>query len=94
MHKQIPRAWVNYMTTNTMKAVCTHNDGNDFDHKVGDIVNIEDLCITRIWREGREISTSDKNKPGYHKSQDILRSMLKKGDEIENNYCHGQYRIL
>ena len=77
-----------------MKAICTHNDGNSFDPKVGETVEIEAIYITRIWRDGKEISTSDEKRPGYHKSPDVLRSMLKEGDSIEDNYCHGQYRIV
>ena len=93
MHTQIPRAWVTYMTTN-MVAVCTRNYGNDFDPKVGEIVDVETLHITRIWRGVKEVSTSDEEKPDYHKPAADLLSLLKEGDVVEDNYCHGRYRII
>ena len=78
-----------------MKAVCIANYGNDFDPKVGEIVSIDaDFYITRIWREGVEISIEDEEKPGYFESEDVILSMLEKGDEVEENYCHGRYVVV
>ena len=77
-----------------MKAICTHNDGNNFDPKVGEVVDVKTLYITRIWRKGSEISIQDENEPRFNKSQDAIYPILREGDYIENNYCHGEYRIL
>ena len=76
-----------------MKAVCYYQE-NDFDPEVGAIVELEDLYITRVWRDGVELSTEDENRPGYHKPQNILLSMLKEGDKVEENYCHGMFRVM
>lgn len=80
-----------------MKAVCIFNHGNDFDPEVGEIVALDDLYITRIWRNSEELTTSllhDEEKPGYFKSADVILSLLKEGDEIEDNYCHGRYVVV
>ena len=76
-----------------MKAICYYQE-NDFDPEVGEIVEVEDLYITRIWRERVEISTEDEERPGYHKPEEVILSMLKKGDVVEENYCHGMYQIV
>ena len=79
-----------------MKAVCYYNEGNDFDPKVGEVVNIdvESFYITRLWRDGKEINLEDPKRPGYFKPADVILSLLKEGDEIEENYCHGLYRVI
>ena len=78
-----------------MKAVCIFNHGNDFDPEVGEIVALDDLYITRIWRNSEELTTlHDEEKPGYFKSADVILSLLKEGDEIEDNYCHGRYVVV
>ena len=78
----------------SMKAICTLNEGNDFDPEVGEIVEMEDLYITRLWREGSEIDLEDKKRQGYFKPEEVILSMLKKGDVVEENYCHGLYKVL
>ena len=76
-----------------MKAVCIHRD-NDFDPEVGSIKNLEDLYITRIVRNGVEIDTENPARPGYHLPENVLLSMLREGDIVEDNYCHGRYRVV
>ena len=76
-----------------MKTICTHNDGNLFDPKVGEIVEIENLYITRVWRGEEELSIED-SQQGYFKSQEMIIAMLQENDEVENNYCHGQYKVI
>ena len=76
-----------------MRAVCIHRD-NDFDPEVGSIRNVEDLYITRILRDGEDVDTEDEKKPGYLKSENVLLSLLREGDIVEDNYCHGRYLVV
>ena len=76
-----------------MKAVCIHQE-NSFDPEVGAIVELEDLYITRVWRDGVELSIEDENRPGYHKPASSILSLLKEGDKVEENYCHGMFRVV
>ena len=76
-----------------MKAICTYNDGNNFDPKVGEIVEVKNLYITRVWRGEEELSIED-SQQGYFKSQEMIIAMLQENDEVENNYCHGQYKVI
>ena len=77
-----------------MKAICIYNEGNDFDPEVGSIENVEDLYITQLWRGGKEIDLEDPKRPGYFKPAETILSLLEVGDEIEENYCHGMYRVI
>ena len=77
-----------------MKTVCIRNYGNDFDPEVGEIVALDDLYITRMWREGSEIDLEDPKRPGYFKPESEILSLLKEGDKIEENYCHGMYLVV
>ena len=77
-----------------MKAICIHNVGNDFDPKVGEVVELADFYITSLWRNGSEIDLEDPKRPGYFKPESEILSLLKEGDEIEENYCHGRYRVV
>ena len=78
-----------------MKAICTYNEGNNFDPKVGEIVNIDQsFYITQVWRNKSSISISDPKRPGYLLPAEEIISLLKVGDEIEENYCHGMYRVV
>ena len=79
-----------------MRAICYYNEGNDFDPMVGDIVAIdnESFYITRLWRDGIEIDLEDLKRPGYFKPAEEILALLKEGDEIEENYCHGMYRVV
>ena len=76
-----------------MRAVCIHQS-NDFDHEVGSIRNVEDLYITRILRAGEDVETEDENKPGYFKPEKVRLSLLREGDIVEDNYCHGRYLVV
>ena len=80
----------------TMKAICIHNEGNDFDPEVGEvvIVDVESFYITRLWRDGKEIDLSDPKRPGYFLPAETIMSLLKEGDVIEENYCHGMYQVV
>ena len=75
-----------------IKAICMYNDGNQFDPKVGEVVKVKTLYITKVWRGEKELSIKDKQ--GYFKSQEMILAMLQEGDDIENNYCHGQYKVV
>lgn len=77
-----------------MRAVCIHHSGNDFDPEVGSIRNVEDLYITRILRDGEDVETEDEERPGYFKPENILLSLLREGDIVEDNYCHGRYLVV
>ena len=80
-----------------MKAICIYNCGNDFDPKVGEVVEdivLADFYITSLWRNGSEIDLEDPKRPGYFKPESEILSLLKEGDEIEENYCHGRYRVV
>ena len=79
-----------------MKAVCIHNCGNDFDPKVGEIVdlNLKDFYITSLSRNGSILDLEDPKRPGYLKSESEIIALLKEGDEIEENYCHGIFRVV
>jgi len=70
-----------------MKAVCAYFSGNSFDNKKGTVVQISELYISRIWRDSKELDISDL-------SQETIREMVKVGDTIEDNYCHGQYEAI
>ena len=74
-------------------AVCIQNS-NDFDLGVGAVVEVEDLYITRIWRDGEVVETENPARPGYHLPENVLLSMLREGDTVEDNYCHGRYRVV
>ena len=77
-----------------MKAICIQNYGNDFDPMVGEVIALSDLYITGLWREGSEIDLGNPKKPGYFKPEYEILSLLKEGDEIEDNYCHGRYLVV
>ncbi len=79
-----------------MKAVCIENYGNDFDPKVGEVVDTElvDFYITSLWRNGSEIDLEDPLRPGYFKPEHEILSLLREGDKIEENYCHGMYLVV
>ena len=79
-----------------MKAICVYNEGNSFDPEVGDIVSVtaESFHITRLWRGGKEIDLEDPKRPGYFKPAETILSLLEVGDQIEENYCHGMYRVV
>ena len=77
-----------------MKAVCIHNCGNDFDLEVGETMELKDLYITGLIRNGSIVDLSDPQRPGYLRPESEILALLKKGDEIEENYCHGRYRIV
>ena len=78
-----------------MKALCTCNEGNDFDPKVGEVVNVnESFYITRMWRDGKEINLEDPKRPGYFLPEEEILALLRVGDEVEENYCHGMYRVV
>ena len=77
-----------------MKAICYYNEGNDFDPMVGDIVDLESLYITRVWRDGKELDLEDPSNPGYFKPASSILSLLKEGDKVEENYCHGMFRVV
>ena len=78
-----------------MKAICYYQE-NDFDPRVGDIVSVtaESFHITQLWRGGKEIDLEDPKRPGYFKPVETILSLLEVGDEIEENYCHGMYRVV
>ena len=78
-----------------MRAVCIYNVGNDFDTRVGDIVavDIESFHITQLWRDGVEIDISDPKRPEYFLPAEEILSLLKVGDEVEENYG-GMYRVI
>ena len=76
-----------------MKAICYYQE-NDFDPEAGEIVSIKSLYITQLWRDGSEIDLEDPKRPGYFKPEGEILSLLKVGDEIEDNYCHGMYRVV
>ena len=78
-----------------MKAVCIHQE-NSFDPKVGEVVDIntESFYVTQLWRDGSEIDLEDPKRPGYFKPANEIMSLLKEGDKIEENYCHGMYLVL
>ena len=79
-----------------MKAICIENYGNDFDPKVGEVVDLEvvDFYITGLWRDGEVVDLEDPKRPGYFKPESEIISLLLPGDEIEENYCHGRYRVV
>ena len=77
-----------------MKAVCIENYGNDFDPKVGEVVDFYDFYITGLWRNGSQIDLEDPQRPGYFKPESEILSLLKEGDIVEDNYCHGRYRVI
>ena len=77
-----------------MKAICIYNCGNDFDPKVGEIVDIKDLYITGLRRKGSILDLEDQNRPGYLRPESEILALLKEGDEIEENYCHGIFRVV
>ena len=76
-----------------MKAICYYQE-NDFDPVVGAIVDIESLYISRLWRDGKEIDLEDPKRPGYFKPAEEILALLKEGDEVEENYCHGMYLVV
>ena len=77
-----------------MKAICIYNYGNDFDPKVGEVVELTDFYITSLWRNGSQIDLEDPKRPGYFKPEHEILSLLKEGDEMEENYCHGIFRVV
>ena len=78
-----------------MKTVCIHNCGNDFDPMVGDIVEItKNFYITQVWRNGSKIDIEDPKRAGYLLPAEDILSLLEVGDELEENYCHGMYRVV
>ena len=87
---------INQLTSiKNMKAICIHNEGNDFDPEVGDIVDInEKFYISRVWRDGSEIDLEDPKRPGYFLPAETIMSLLSVGDQIEENYCHGMYLVV
>ena len=77
-----------------MKAICIHNCGNDFDPKVGEIVSLQDLYITSINRGGSILDLEDPKRPGYFKPEAEILALLKEGDMVEENYCHGIFQVV
>ena len=76
-----------------MKAVCIHNE-NDFDREVGEIVDLKDLYITGIVRNGFILDLENPQRPGYFRPESEILALLKEGDVVENNYCHGMYQVV
>lgn len=80
-----------------MKAICNYWSGNSFDSKKGEIVEISELYISAIWRNGNEVNITDSNKganPTYLLPQQEIQQMVQIGDKLEDNYCHGQYEVI
>ena len=76
-----------------MKAICIHQS-NDFDHEVGSTRDLEDIYFTWIWRNGEDVKIENEERPGYLKPENVLLSLLKENDIIEDNYCHGRYLVV
>ena len=76
-----------------MKAICIYCE-NDFDPRVGEIVDIKNLYITSLVRNGSKIDLENPNKPGYFRPEAEILDLLKEGDQIEDNYCHGIFQVV
>ena len=57
-----------------------------------------DVLVTRAWRGSQDLDLSDHtlSHDGRHYilSQEEIYSRLQPGDVVENNYCHGLYRVV
>ena len=77
-----------------MKAICIHCE-NDFDPRVGEIVDLdENFYITRLIRNGSILDLENPQRPGYFRPESEILALLKEGDEVEENYCHGIFRVV
>ena len=58
-----------------------------------------DIFVTYVRRNGQELDIEDHTLSGdtgnhYTLSQDEIYHLLQPGDVVENNYCHGLYRVV
>ena len=57
-----------------------------------------DVLVTRAWRGSQELDLEDASQSSvgnhYTLSQEEVYSLLQAGDVVENNYCHGLYRVV
>ena len=57
-----------------------------------------DIYVTRAWRGSQDLDLEDHtlSHDGQHYilSQEEVYSLLQPGDVVENNYCHGLYRVV
>ena len=74
-----------------MNVICIYQPGNLFDNKEGRIVNINEVYITRVLRAENNVVISKDN---HLFDQKEIQELLELDDELEDNYCHGWYRVI
>jgi len=74
-----------------MKVICIYQPGN-LDNKEGRTFDINKIYITRVLRAGTNNMVISKDNHLF--SQNQIQQLLEIGDELEDNYSHGWYRVI